>query len=803
MRWIGKIAQSIFIGALILAILVMSSGYFYLRRSLPEIDGTVKVAGLTAPVEIIRDRQAVPHIYAENKLDAMFGLGYVHAQDRLWQMEFQRRIAYGRLSEIVGPASVPADRFLRTLGVKAAATSAWDALSPPAREQVDAYVAGINAFVSSHSGSQLPPEFMIMGVSPEPWNHLDVLAWVKMMAWNMSTSHTMDLLRDDIARALGPERAAAFMAGYPDDGPSTVELQPEGQGFRRLVVLEEQIRAQLNLSSPYGGGIGSNAWVVDGTLSATGKPLLANDTHMGTALPSIWYLAHLSAGDFDVIGATVPGLPAVLVGRNRSIAWGITNLNPDVQDLFRERLDPSGRQVEFKGQMEPIQIVTETIKVSGSPDVPYPVRYTRHGPLLSDVLNINNQELPADQRTPELEPLALKWSALEPGDRTVEAVLNLNQASTWQEFSRALQDFAAPAMNFVYADVAGNIGYYGAGRIPIRAAGDGSLPVEGWSGDYEWTGWVPFDELPQSYNPPEHFIVSANNRPISADYPHYLGRDWAAPYRAQRITELLQAGEKFSAEDFNAMQGDLVSLQARQLLPMLLQLVTPADDQQRRAVELLQAWDGRAAGDSAAAAIYEVWLTRLPRAIVGDELDARLINRHDDTWFLAETLKQRASPWCDDTRTAEPEDCAALAQQTLAGTLVELTERLGADMTAWRWDKLHTVMFPHATFGQVPVVGSIFSRSAPFGGDGNTINIGSVEYQELYKQYVAAAYRQVIDLSSPDGGQFILTIGQSGHVFSPHYDDYLYDWVAVRNRPMQVERATIEGDATSTLRLEP
>lgn len=819
--------------AIVVGIISLGSagGYLYMRRSLPQVSGSATVAGLQAPIEIVRDVDAVPHIYAQNKLDAIFGLGYVHAQDRLWQIEFQRRIGQGRLSEILGPTTLPTDRFLRTLGVNRAARSAWDNLPAESRTATEAYIAGINAWIAASQG-KLPPEFLLVGATPEPWTGPDVLVWQKMMSWDLGGNYTTELIRSDIARKVGLERAEQLLPGYPEDGPVIAQSLGDGVGYGQLIDLGEQVRALMGVGGPNGEGLGSNSWVVDGTKSASGKPMLADDPHLATRVPSTWYLAHLSAGELDVIGATLPGTPGIVIGHNRDIAWGVTNLGPDVQDLFRERLDPTGKMAEFQGTMEPMQIVTETIQVKGQPPVEQMVRITRHGPLISDALNANDAELPASaRRAAPLEPLAFRWTALDAEDTTLTAFLALNDARNWEQFRAALSYYVAPSQNFVYADNQGNIGYYAPGRLPIRAAGDGALPAEGWSGKNEWTGFIPFEELPQAYNPPEHFIATANNRPVADDYPYFLGREWAQPYRAQRISDLLQAKDVLTIDDHAAIQSDVVSLYARQLLPQLLPLTTPGqgDEDLAQALEMLRGWDGTMSGDSAAAAIFAAWQQRLPRALSGDELGTDLINRYEGrssftTTFLHTTLADSNSVWCDDVTTPPAESCGSVVTEALSAALADLRARLGNDMGRWRWDQLHTTVFPHQPLDSVGPLRRIVSRSIGNGGDSNTVNVGPFgcarsataapsaspapsvrvfECAQPFQQRAIPGYRQLIDLGNLNAGRFIHAIGQSGHPLSPHYDDYMQDWQTVRYRTMRFERATVEQAQQATLRLQP
>jgi penicillin amidase len=560
--------------------------------------------------------------------------------------------------------------------------------------------------------------------------------------------------------------------------------------------------------------LGSNNWVVDGRLSATGVPLLANDPHLGTRLPSTWYLAHLSVGGpggpggFDLIGATLPGIPAVALGRNRSIAWGATNVAADVEDLYRERLDESGKFALFRGVQEPITVVSESIRVKGGPSVRLDVRITRHGPLISDAINANNAELPQGSGPAPLSPLALRWTALDADDTTLPAFLEINTARNWAEFTTALTDFVVPSQNFVYGDVEGHIGYYAPGRIPIRARGDGSLPADGSSGDDEWSGWIPFDKLPHLYDPAEHFIVTANNNPAASDYPYTLGVDWPEPYRATRIRNLLLGKTHLTADDFAGIQGDTLSLHARALLPAMMRHAQPASAADRQALEILRQWNGDMRGASNAASIFEAWFLGLTTAIAGDDLGplatASYAGRFSFvTRFLLNTLNANDLAWCDDQRTAQPETCDQAVTSALHAAVADLTARLGGDMTRWRWDAIHRAIFPHQGFDGIAPLRALLSRSVPHGGDWSTPNVGAVSTDHPYDQRSVAGYRQIIDLSPANDSRFIIDLGQSGHVLSTHYDDFLEDWHAIQHRKMRMERGDIERGALGHLRLTP
>ena len=848
-----RIAVKGVIGLIAVVTLAVAGGYVFLLRSLPTIAGTIEVPGLSGAIDIIRDADAVPHIFASTKLDAMYGLGFVHAQDRLWQMEFQRRVGHGRLSEVFGDATLREDRFLRTVGFGRAARAAWDHLPPDARQQIDAYVAGVNAFIAANRGSRLPPEFTLLRFEPEPWSGPDVMAWVKMMAWDLSANYAHELLRRDIAARVGMEGVNELLPPYPADGlnilsgfgplpgqllrpvvgprlssgallspdtPDAPDLkvgstneptyEPTSEpAYRTAASYTDALARSLSSTHPalrrllLGGGgaiegLGSNNWVVDGTLTASGKPLLANDPHLGTQIPSLWYLAHMTAGDFDVIGATLPGTPAVAIGRNRFIAWGETNMFADVEDLYRERLDPSGQRAEFKGAMEPLRLITETIKVKGGPDIRVDVRVSRHGPLVSDAINANNAA--ADGTASVVEPLAFRWTALDDEDRTIVAFLRLNVARNWTEFTDALRDFVVPAQNFVYADVDGHIGYYAPGRVPIRGGGTGLMPAEGWTGEMEWNGWIPFDELPHAYDPPSHFIVTANNRPVPPDYKYALGFEYHEPYRAQRITDLLRARTGMTPDTFAAMQSDTFSLHAQTLLPLLLKHVRAETTQDKEAVELLRRWNYDSRADSAAAAIFEAWFLRLAPTLLEDKLGPTVTRSYERrftfvTRFVVNMLNNGTSRFCDG--------CDAIVTAALHDGVATLAGQMGSTVAGWRWDTVHRAVFPHQGLDTVPGLHWLLSRSIPNRGDWSSVNVGAVDVTRPFEQTEIPGYRQIIDLSTANDNRFLASVGQGGHFLSPHYDDLLQKWHDVKHLPMRMDRAAIESHATGRLRLVP
>jgi penicillin amidase len=822
-RWLWRIALTVV--ALVLAITAFV--FWRLRAPLPDTTGTLRVEGLRGRVEVIRDVDAIPHIRAGSEADALFALGYVHAQERLWQMEFQRRAAQGRLAEILGPPALNSDRLLRTVGLARAAAAAWPRVAPDARAEIEAYVAGINAFLSSHRGGSLPVEFAILRTSPEPWRGEDVLACQKSLAWLLSMNWAEELLRVRLSARVGDVAANVLMPAYTPNGPVIVPDEataapgsaqgdsrapgPPGGGaataaatrspaprapdrydttavLADLAGLAKLVNA-IAPTSPIGGG--SNSWVLSGTRTTTNKPLLANDPHLGGQAPAVWYLAHITGGQLDAIGATLPGVPGVVIGHNQRIAWGITALLGDTQDLFVERVN-SRDQAEYDGALEPMTVLREVIKVRGQEDEPIRVRITRHGPIVSDVLD-NPQAT-----------LALRWTALDPEDHTIECFSRINLARTWPEFVAALGSMHAPLLNFVFADVDGNIGYIGPGAHPVRSADDGTRPAPGWTSDSDWRGYVHESEWPRSFNPSRGFLVTANNKVVPDSYPFRLGSSWEAPYRAARITDMIQTGGRLAVEDIARMQRDVKSAQADAIRPFLL-TARPIDPAGREAMERIRAWDGILAGDSPDAALYEAWYEATVRGLFEDDLGEALFNEY---WIhrsvvakAVDTMIQTGDlAWCDDVRTADPESCETLLGQTLQRALVTMGRRQGSSKVAnWRWDRVNAAQFPHMPFEAVSGLRRWFSRTVPRGGDAFTVT----PVNPIRDRIFVSSYRQIIDLASVDESRFIIPMGQSGHVWSEHYADLLDKWNKDQYLPMRFSKTAVDEATATRLVLEP
>lgn len=770
-------------GVLVLIALVSSgTGAYLVTRPFPPTSGRLTVPGLRAPVQVIRDRWGVPHIFAENAHDLIFAQGYVHAQDRLWLMEFNRRVAAGRLSEIFGEATLESDRFLRTIGLRRAAEGVLSYLDPETREAVGTYSAGVNAFIAQHA-SALPIEFVLLRFRPEPWTPVDSLAFGEVMSWVLSGNWKAELLRAHLLARFGVEGMRYLVPPYPGDAPVIVPPEADYRRWNTAAVL------QLLALGHQVSGIGSNNWVIGGSHTATGRPLLANDPHLEAQMPSIWYEMHLSGGPYDVTGSTFPGVPGVIVGHNAHIAWGVTNAGPDVQDLYIERFHPTDpTKYLYRGQWEQATLIREEINVKGRPQpVVETVRITRHGPILNSVVDGLDAFL------------ALRWTALAPG-ATAAAVLRIDRARDWNEFRDALRLWAVPAQNFVYADQKGNIGYQLPGRIPIRAKGDGLLPVPGWTGEYEWTGYIPFDDLPSVLNPQRGYIVTANNRIVPEGYKQFISYDWDPGFRAKRITAMLTAKPRISMDDIKKMQLDVTSLPGEAIVSTL-QDVRVGGEPAASLLKELQAWDGVLRADSRAAAIYEAFRLALVRLVFQDVLGPDLYKRYlgwSDAWqlVLMRLLRDPSSRWWG------PDGRDSVVANALHEANDTLTRRLGADRTRWTWGQLHVMRFVHP-IGTMKAFAWIFNATAPpTGGDLFTVNNGGFKPQ-TFEQTVVASYRQIIDLEDWDRSVSIHTTGQSGLPFHRHYRDFVSMWATGQYHPMLFSRPRIQEASAGTLTLTP
>ena len=827
-----QMIKRLIISLLILLLLIIVGGggwlYWRARASLPQLEGAIQVAGLSAPVEVLRDARGVPHLRASSLQDLFFAQGYVTAQDRLWQMDLSRRLAEGELSEVFGERTLRLDLENRTLGFRQVSQRALAELSPEARAPLTAYANGVNAFIASHR-DRLPIEFLLLNYQPRPWGEIDSLGVALNMVKTLNTTWRTDLMRERIRAKLGPELSADLFPDHSpldepvaelppgrkvppqkkqaDPPPNSGDLDPSlldepEAGLppgnpaipqRKQAIplpgsgdLDPTLAALLSAGGDRNPGLGSNNWVVSGAHTQSGKPLLANDPHLDHSVPSVWYMIHLKAPGLNVSGVSLPGLPLVIIGHNEKIAWGMTNTGPDVQDLYTESFD-SGAPNRYlhNGAWVDAEVRDEVVKVRRKRDYRFTVKVTRHGPIVAH---------------PGGRDLALRWTALEPHALSAlfNAVSKIGLAQNWELFTAALRDYTGPMQNFVYADMDGNIGYYAAAWVPIRKQGTGAVPMPGSTDDYDWTGYIPFEDLPHSYNPSSGMIATANGRVVPDDYPYFITSHWDAPFRTARIFQLLRAGKAFTVDDMLRIQTDIVTLEDSWLAGQLLKADfhhQPQDPDAQYAISLLRHWDGEARMDSAATLVCEVTRQALLERILKPKLGDDLSGYH---WGMSTTFLENvlANNW---TRWLPRGDSSF--EETLIKSLEEGVKQIPSlvgsrSHDAWKWGNTIPLTFYHPLGQGFPLLGRLLDVGPfPQAGTATTVKATTTRH--------GPSMRMVVDLSTLDHSVQNITLGESGQVFSPYYQDQFDAWYNGRSFPMSFSDAAVEQATVHKLVLGP
>ncbi len=740
--------------------------------ALAQTSGTLRVAGLSAPVEVVRDRFGIPHVYAKSADDLFFAQGFVQAQDRLFQMELWRRGGQGRLAELLGPDVVERDRLVRLVGrYRGDLGREWESYGPGARRIAERFVAGVNACVAS-LGGRLPLEFALAGMKPERWSSADLLA--RAEAFSMSGNAVSEVTRARVAQALGLETALRLA---PPDPRVPVAL-PEGLD---LAAIDAKLAANLALlGAPvrFGGDEGSNNWVMSGQRTTTGKPLLANDPHRNLDHPSLRYLVHLVAPGWNVIGAVVPWFPGVAIGHNERVGWGLTIFRIDAQDLVVEETHPDDATRYRVGDgFSRMRVERDAIAVRGAPAVPVEHRFTRHGPVVYE------------DRARRLA-VALRWTGGEPGTAGYLGALAFARASSAKEFQRALAHWRMPGENFVFADVDGNIGYQAAGLVPVRASGSGLLPVPGAADAHAWRGWLAPAELPHVENPARGAIATANHNVLPRGYPHAIGYEWVEPWRASRIESVLAQDHAFGVEDFRALQQDVLAGPAAELAPRM-QATAVADAAAQRVRDLLVGWDHRLERDSAPAALFAVWQAKLEEEVLAHVRGDRVLD--------PALLRIGPRVLIDELRRLGAEGDAVLAA-SFERAFGELRAHLGEHPSRWRWGDLHTATFRHP-LATDDAHRALFDRG-PIRRPGYGHTVNNTRGAD-FRQEGGASFRMILDLADWDRSIATSAPGQSGQPGSPHFDDLVPGWDAGRYFPLAYSRAKVLELAESRLLLEP
>lgn len=859
MRLIRAVLGALLVLALVVVVAVVGLLAAVTARALPRVSGSVAVAGLRGTVTVVRDAAGIAHVTADSPHDLFLAQGYVHASERMWQMEVWRHISAGRLAELFGPSQLDTDRFIRTLGWRGAAERDLAAMGEPVRAALEAYAEGVNAWLDGHRGA-LSLAFLATGAQPEPWTALDSVAWGKVQAWNLGGNFETEVFRYLADARLGdPARTDELFPAYRDGAPVITPSGLPGSGGAgatrpatgRTFGAVASTAPQLTLSEAAGWtavarlgadavqlagldataglasnrGIGSNNWVVGPERSISGGALLANDPHLGISMPSVWFMNGLHCRavgpecPFDVAGVTFPGVPGVVLGHNARIAWGATNVDPDVQDLVIETLDPADPDAYLlDGEPRQFDVREETIEVHGGEAVTIEVRSTVHGPILNGV----------DDRLADAPPMALRWTAIQAPDRTFEAVFGLNTAATFEAFRASLALYGAPAQNFVYADVDGHIGYQLPGHIPVRAdpADRGQRPVRGDDGSGEWTGRIPFEDLPWQLDPEPGWIVTANNAPVDAAYPWFITAEPEPGYRAERILGLLEAfGEDgLTLDEMAAIQVDTAPLRARDEVE-LVRDAEPATEDGRTILARLNGWDGACGTESMGCAAWNAWEYRVLRDVFDDDLGplAREYVGSDVSWVvLARLLEEPSSPWWDDRATPELEDRDTIVARAMDEAGAELRAAIGSP-DRWSWGRLHTATFreatlgvsgigplewyfddgPHPVAGTAGAVNNTFHRVTEAYPDPDDPEAPVAGIDRLFEVTHLPSYRLLVDMGDLDGARIVITTGQAGNPFDRHYNDQIDPWRSGGSVPLPFTPDAIRQAAVSTLTMTP
>ncbi|WP_246846556.1 penicillin acylase family protein [Humibacter ginsenosidimutans] len=829
-------------------------GFWTVTRSFPQTSGNIDIPGLKAPVSVQRDDAGIPQITASNSHDLFLAEGYVHAQDRFWEMDFRRHVTAGRLSELFGKSQLGTDEFIRTLGWRNVAEQEVKQMDATTLSYYQAYADGVNAYLAHHKGADISLEYAVLGLqtpgyTPEKWTPADSVSWLKAMAWDLRSNLEDELDRALLATKLTATDIATLHPTYPYSSHPTITDAGSGDPARvaessasasttadvsssatsdgtdeaaaasDIAALASSVQASAaevpQLLGINSDDIGSNSWVVSGSHTSTGKPLLSNDPHLGPAAPSIWYQVGLhcstvsAACPFDVAGYSFSGLPGVIIGHNDKIAWGFTNLGPDVTDLYLERLDGDGYL--YDGKKQAFTTRKETIKVAGGSPVTITVRSTIHGPLLSggDYDTVTKSHRTSSGDIPGGKyALSLQWTALTPG-HTAESIFILDKATDWNGFRAAAREFDVPAQNLIYADTAGNIGYQAPGLIPIRKQGDGTTITPGWSSAYGWTGYIPFDQLPSAYNPKAGYIVTANNAAVGPSFAQNLTKDWDAGYRADRIThdlqKLIKAGTKITSADMSRIDADTYDANAAALVPVLTSI--HLDSGTARAVDLLKKWNFHDDEGSAAAAYFNIFWRNLLHDAFGRKLPAGSQPAGGDRWFqvVDSLIDQPDSSWWVDEKLGignRDEMFAYAADQAYR----EAVKLMGPDSSQWKWGDIHTLEVTNQSFGAsgIAPIEWLFNRG-PYrlGGGSSVVDAVGWDASQGYEVDWVPSMRQVVDLGDFDHSTWINLTGDSGHAFNPHYMDQTPLWQHNKTRSWPFSKDAVAKATQDTLTLTP
>lgn len=751
------------IGGIILVLLCMLLfANIYLNRSVAQVKGTINLPILQDEVTVLTDSHGVPHIRAQNEQDLYIAQGYVQAQHRIFQMELSRRQASGTLSEVVGEAAVNQDKYFRTLGLRRAAEASYEIYSEESKQVLNWFADGVNAYIEDAKiANRLPIEFQLMDAEPAEWTPIDSLTIGKFMAFDLGGNWEQQAFNYYALSRFSEEKAYELFPVYPENRPTIIQDEEIdiAKSFEHAVIPHE-----FN---------GSNNWVVSGEKTASGEPMLANDPHLGLATPSIWLQMHLQTDNLNVSGVIFAGVPGIILGHNEDIAWGVTNTGPDVQQLYLEKQNPEApNEFLFEDEWEEAEVIPEPIHVRDGETIDYEVVVTRHGPVISEFAEESGWGT----------VLSLRWTALEPTTE-LEAILEMNKATNWQEFEKGLEKFLVPAQNFVFAAKDGTIAYKANGNIPLyKNPGDALLPLEGWLAENELNEYIPFDELPTVVNPEKGYIATANNKVVGDDYPYHISNVWAQPYRYERISEVLEERDKLTIEDMQNLQMDQMNLQAREFVPSFLQLIEDNDlsENEEAALEIIASWDYEDDAGEAAPLIFHQWMYEVENVLYSGHsgFPSSMMNMFTARGQTTDKIIRKGivgeeSIWLDENGGLE-----YVLIESLTQAVQKLEVEFGEDFSAWKWGDFHQVEFRHPLSSIHPVLEFFFNRKDPLPIGGSAITpMAAAHNRDTGEVEHGAPWRFVIDLANIETGYHINGPGQSGHFRSDAYHDKINDWV--------------------------
>jgi penicillin G amidase len=798
-------------------VIFLVGGYFIermLKASLPDYSGELKTSSIKNNIEIYRDSMAVPYIIADSDEDAAFALGYLHAQERLFTMDLARRAGEGRLSELLGEKTIPFDKMFRTIGIKRKIENNFHLYNPKVISILESYSAGINLYVKEANG-KYPIEFDVLGYDPYEWEPIHSLIIVRLLGWELNMSWWVDFTFAQIVQKFGKERALEILPDYPENAPYVIpsDYKKLTSLNSSLIETDKQFRKLLGI---YGTHLGSNNWVVNAKMSASGKPIIANDPHLAFSAPGKFYAAVIKSKNWNAAGVTIPGVPGIVIGKNDNISWTMTNIMNDDGDFYIEKIDSSGKNYSLNNNWKELKIIKDTIKVKDADDYVYEIKETHRGPIISEIhpgtLLFNDEQI-------KIPAISMKWLGNEFSDE-LNAFLNLNKAANIPDVKNAMKDFSLPGQNFVIADKDGNIGYVFGARVPLRKNNNPTLIFNGTTTENDWLGYVPYNELPYLINPSQNFIATANNKVIK-NFKYHISNLWEPSSRIDRVTELLKVKSVHSKEDFMEYQMDLVSPYAKQITEYILSAfngIQIQDQNLKKSLELLSEWDYEMNTMSQAPAIYSVFLMKLLKNTYYDELGKELYNQFV---FIAnvpfrsilQLLENPNSPWFNNVNTKEKETRDVIIRKSLSDALTELERKFGKNVANWQWGNLHKVVFKHTFSGQSSFIDK-FINIGPhsIGGDGTTVfnteypfsepnkEIGLLDH-EPYENVLGPQIRFIHDFSNPDEFYLILTTGQSGNIMSDHYSDMTKYWLEGKYMKIRTDEQSIKNDNNKLFKL--